>query len=370
MRDIHYDDGSAARLERAATTAARRLRAQAAARRTAAESAREDFDGAYAKRFDESARVESEDRAKLARVLDELTEQVHRATAAADQERTRRADLEAWQQRQQARDDDAAASPLGVFGTAGVRPLDIRPSETPVAPPEVSAAFAPRARTRTAGGTPEGRSAADPAALRGFAATTRGLDLAAGSDRTAVRSAWTAFTSACGWAHTGSASFVGGFDRLLDENAEDAAWLDRIADAFDRAGGQESLSNGVLDIAAAAELPAGMTALFAPGLTATQVAALWAELGLTAADRGDVKGLPLPVLRQLGNLDGVAYWARDAANRVVLDEDMRGYLDPDTESLYNIGQATTGHPEAMTKHETKGMTWYEKTVLQQMQQVP
>ncbi len=51
-------------------------------------------------------------------------------------------------------------------------------------------------------------------------------------------------------------------------------------------------------------------------------------------------------------------------------KEMRGYLDPDTESLYNIGQATTGHPEAMTKHEPKGMTWYEKTVLEQMQQVP
>ncbi len=62
MVGIDYDNGSAARLERAATTAAQRLRAQAAARRTAAESAREDFDGAYAKRFDESARIESEDR--------------------------------------------------------------------------------------------------------------------------------------------------------------------------------------------------------------------------------------------------------------------------------------------------------------------
>lgn len=340
MVDIDYDDGSAARLERAATTAAQRLRAQAAPRRTAAESAREDFDGAYANRFDESARIESEDRAKLARVLDELTEQVHRATAAADQERTRRADLAAWQQRQQARDDAAAASPLGIFGVPGVQPLDIRPSETPVSPPEVSAAFAPRARTRTGGGTSDGRSAADPTALRGFASTTHGLDLSAGAERTAVRNAWTAFTSTCGWARIGSASFVGGFDRLLDENAEDAAWLDRIADAFDRAGGQGTLSNGVLDIAAAAELPAGMTALLAPGLTATQVAALWAELGLTPADRRDVQALPLPVLRQLGNLEGVAYWARDAANRVVLDD----LISTAEQRLRDLNRSTTYDP--------------------------
>ncbi len=344
MVGIDYDNGSAARLERAATTAAQRLRAQAAARRTAAESAREDFDGAYAKRFDESARIESEDRAKLARVLDELTEQVHRATAAADQERTRRADLAAWQQRQQARDDAAAASPLGIFGVPGVQPLDIRPSETPVSPPEVSAAFAPRARTRTGGGTSEGRSAADPTALRGFASTTRGLDRSAGAERTAVRNAWTAFTSTCGWARIGSASFVAGFDRLLDENAEDAAWLDRIADAFDRAGGQGTLSNGVLDISAAAELPAGMTALLAPGLTATQVAALWAELGLTPADRRDVQALPLPVLRQLGNLEGVAYWARDAANRVVLDDLIstaeQRLRDLERSTTYDLGGAS------------------------------
>ena len=45
----------------------------------------------------------------------------------------------------------------------------------------------------------------------------------------------------------------------------------------------------------------------------------------------------------------------------VLTEDHRGYLDTDTESLYNIGQAATGHAEAMTRHEPKGMTWYEKT---------
>jgi hypothetical protein len=51
----------------------------------------------------------------------------------------------------------------------------------------------------------------------------------------------------------------------------------------------------------------------------------------------------------------------------VLTDDHRGYLDTDTESLYNIGQATTGHPEAMTRHEPREMTWYEKTVLEQMQ---
>ena len=54
----------------------------------------------------------------------------------------------------------------------------------------------------------------------------------------------------------------------------------------------------------------------------------------------------------------------------VLTDDQRGYLDPDTESLYNIGQTTTGHPEALTKKEPEEMTWYEKTVLEQMQGQP
>lgn len=357
MGTIHYDDEAAGRLSRAATTAAQRLRGQAAARRAAAESAREDFEGVYAKRFDESSQIEAEDRPRLVLVLDQLSDQVEQATAAAEQESLRQADLAAWQHRQAARDEAAASSPLGVFGIPGSQQLDLKPSEQPVARPEVSASFAPRARIRTGTGTGAGRTAADPAALRGFASDARGLDLAAGSERTALRNAWTNFTSTCSWVRVGSASFLSGFDRLLDENGEDAAWLDRIADAFDRAGGQGTLSNATLDICAAAELPHSMAALFAPDLTATQVAALWANVGLAQADRHELEALPVAVLRQLGNLEGVAYWARDAANRVVLDD----LINQAEQRLKDLGHSATYDPGGSTfATEFENLTALEK----------
>jgi pimeloyl-ACP methyl ester carboxylesterase/uncharacterized protein YukE len=344
MENIHFDDEAAAGLSRAATDAAQRLRSQAAARRTAAESARENFEGAYAERFDSSAQIEAEDRPKLARVLDELGDQVAQATVAARREREREADLAAWQRRQAARDEAAAASPLGMFGVPGNQLLDLKPSELPVARPEVSASFAPRSRTRTGGGTGDGRSAADPAALRAFASTARGLDLAAGTERTALGNAWGRFTSTCSWVRIGGASFLSGFDRLLDENGEDAAWLNRIADTFERAGGQGTLSNATLDITAAAELPNSVTALFNPHLTAAQVAALWLKSGLSDAGEHGLAALPLSVLRQLGNLEGVAYWARDTANRVVLDE----LIDQAEQRLKDLGRSTPYDPGGST----------------------
>ncbi|MCJ1712935.1 alpha/beta hydrolase [Curtobacterium sp. VKM Ac-2922] len=319
MGDITYDDDAAARLQRVAGQAADCLTGQSAARRAAAESARDDFEGAYAKRFEESARVEADDRPKLASSLRDLANQVGQATAAAKRERSRRVELEAWRGRQEAREREAASSPFGVFGIPAASGLDLEPSETPVSPPHIAASFSARGRTRSGSGTSDGRSAADPDALRQFATTSRGLDAAAGSERTALKNAWSGFTARCSWAPIDSASLLGGFDRLLQENSDDAAWLERIADAFDRAGGHGSLSNATLDIAAAADLPPGLAKVFTKGLSPAEVAALWAKLRLSKADRNDLRALPVPILSQLGNLEGVDYWARDTANRVVLD---------------------------------------------------
>ena len=142
----------------------------------------------------------------------------------------------------------------------------------------------------------------------------------------------------------GGASFLSGFDRLLDENGEDAAWLNRIADTFERAGGQGTLSNATLDITAAAELPNSVTALFDPHLTAAQVAALWLKSGPSDASEHELAALPLSVLRQLGNLEGVAYWARDTANRVVLDE----LIDQAEQRLKDLGRSTSYDPGGST----------------------
>ncbi|PZF15496.1 hypothetical protein DEJ25_01860 [Curtobacterium sp. MCPF17_011] len=318
MGDIQYDEASADALVRAASAAAEQLRGQGAGRRAAVELGTDDFDGAYAKRFEESARIEAADRPKLASVLDDLGDQVNDATAAAKRERERREDLAAWQVRQDERDRKAAEAPVSLFPTPQPPSFDFKPSETPIAPPSISAAFSARARTRTGGGTPSGKSSADPDNLRSFARDYRALDRSTAEKQTTLLNAWHGFTGSCGWVRISSATFFIGFNRLLEENGEDSAWADRIADAFERAGGHGSLSNATLDVSAAADLPPAMQQMFAPGLTPAEVAALWAKLGYTSADAADLKSLPLPVLGKLGNLEGVDYWARSTANRVVL----------------------------------------------------
>jgi hypothetical protein len=319
MGDIQYDQAAADALVQAATAAAEKLRGQGAGRRAAVEQGTDDFHGAYATRFEESARIEAEDRPKLATVLDDLSDRVDEATAAAERERERRADLAAWQGRQDERDRKAAESPLGVFEAPAGMGLDPRPSDTPVAPPSISASFSARGRTRTGSGTSGGKSSADPDHLRSFATTYRALDRAAADALTTLRNTWHGFTGSCGWVRIETATFLIGFDRLLEENGEDAAWADRIADAFERAGGHGSISNATLDVSAAAELPAAFEEMLDPDLSPAQVAELWAELGYSKADANDLKALPVPVLGALGNLEGVDYWARDTANRAVLD---------------------------------------------------
>jgi hypothetical protein len=321
--EIQYDDAAADLLAQAASGAAETLRGQSAARRTGVENALDDFDGAYAKRFEESAQIEADDRPKLASVLDELSTQVDATTTAAANERQRQADLAAWQVRQDERDRESAEDPISVLRLPGMQSFDLKPSEIPIAPPSISASFSARTRTRTGGGTSGGTSSADPGHLRSFASDSRALDRAAGTKQTTLRNAWTGFTASCGWAKIDGSTFLHGFERLLEENDADAAWADRIADAFEQAGGHGSISNATLDVSAAAELPPAFQQMLDPDLSAAEVAALWAGLGYSAADANDLRALPLPVLSVLGNLEGVDYWARDTANRVVLDARIR-----------------------------------------------
>ncbi|PZE87077.1 hypothetical protein [Curtobacterium sp. MCBD17_032] len=169
MGDIQYDEAAADALVKASTAAAEKLRGQAAGRRSAVEQGTDDFSGAYATRFEESARIEAEDRPKLASVLDDLGDQVNEVTAAAKRERERQADLAAWQVRQDERERKAAESPLGVFEVPAGMGFDFKPSDTPIAPPAISASFSARGRTRTGDGTSGGKSSADPDHLRSFA---------------------------------------------------------------------------------------------------------------------------------------------------------------------------------------------------------
>ena len=319
MGKIEFDAAAADAVVRAATSAKDELRAQSGARRSAVEEAAADFSGAYADRFTESASTESTDRGKLASVLDDLVGQVRDAKSSAQAEEERLNALDAWNEAEHERQHAAATS---LLTTTTLPPIAIRapkPSEVAIRPPSIHAAFTPRDRRRSGEGTGHGRSSADPARLRDYSTVSQANDETAEAKATMLASAWTAFTASCSWVLIEGCTFVTGFDRFLEENRADAAWIDRIADAFEQAGSGGSLANARIDTATDDELVRDVQRLFADDLTPTQVAAMWADLGLTRADAADLALLPTSVLTALGNLEGAPYWARGAANVTVLD---------------------------------------------------
>ncbi|WP_420363937.1 alpha/beta hydrolase [Curtobacterium aetherium] len=315
---IEFDDAAATRLVTCATEVALSLRASWPGRRGAAEDALHDFDGAHARLFAEARTVASEDRGRLVRALEDLAAQLRVVRRRAHDEQRRQRDLLAWQERERERDRVLVGVGLGAPVRAaldwGDVLVDPAPSGTPVRPVPVTAAFRARTRTRTTGGGSGTRSGADPERLRRFSARTRAQGTTTRQELIRVRNAWATFTRSCGWVPVDEATLVAGFEDLLTEDAADAAWIDRVADAFARAGGG-TLSDGVLDLAGTPTLPPGLRRMVDPSATTTEVAAAWHDLALTERD---VRALPLTTTLQLANADGLPAAVRDAASRTVL----------------------------------------------------
>ncbi|MCJ1713412.1 alpha/beta hydrolase [Curtobacterium sp. VKM Ac-2922] len=326
MADIEFDADSARALATAARAAARTLRGQGGARSSAVTSALTDFDGSYADRFRDAAVVEAEDRGRLVGVLTDLASAVDRSILVAEHERDRVRSRAAWQDRESARRAAGVHALAGPFSGAAVSVWDAltdpEPSSEPLPRPVVDAEFRGRERSRYGTGARGGRSSADPAALRGFVSATSGLDTAASGEATRVRAAWSRFRSSCAWVQVDRGSMPAGFDRYVHENDEARSWITKVAQAFEDAGGNGALSDAVLDIAAVGRAAPAVQGLLAAGLTPAAVAAKWAALGLTKADVSALRALPTSVLSELGNLEGIPYWAKSAANVVVLNQRM------------------------------------------------
>lgn len=339
---IPFDEGAAKSLMKAATAADITLLFAASARRSAAEDAAADFSGAYADRFAEAAVAEAGDRVRLAGALGRLADAVQVVIGEAQRERERLANVDAWQGREIAR-QQADDEPLGILEVKPTPMFDPKPSDVPIRPTPISASFSASDRPRTAGGSSMGRSSADPERLRTFVASARASDRGFSERAEQLRTAWSGFTANCSWAEVSSSTLLTGFDRYLQENASDADWIERIASAFERAGGSNGLSNTVLDFAAAATIPPSFRTLLTPGATPVEVAETWAGLGLTKGDEADLQALPLEVLAMLGNLEGIPYWARDTANHEVLDDRLaRKNLDPDEREALKSIRASLG----------------------------
>ncbi|WZH35748.1 MAG: hypothetical protein PIR02_13335 [Microbacterium enclense] len=308
---IPFDDAAAQALISAADTAADVVRGQGYGRHGIVSHTLDEFEGAYARAFAAGSVVEAEDRGMLARALEDLSAQVGDAARRAADERERLENLAAWTARDAQRQQQGALAPTNVLVATWYDP---RPSDYPVSPPSVSASFLARERSRAVsdciGG---GRTSADPDRLRSFVSTVAPLDAALGEHLSAVRTAWTGFTASCSWVPVDRATLLDGWQRLLDENTTDAAWIGGIADAFDRAG-SGTLSDLDVALATSAAFPQSTQDLLLSGtLTTEQVAIAWAVLAQSpSADTG-------AFVRQwadvLGSLDGLPALVRVEANK-------------------------------------------------------
>ena len=245
---VPFDDAAADGLISAARDADGVLSAQGVVRRSAAEAAMSEFRGSYAELYEQACATEAVDRMRLARTFDDLASQVEHAKQQARAEEARLASVAAWDARDAERDERRQEDPVGGGITSTVEELfDPRPSDPPVRPPTVAAAFSASQRVRTSSGAGGSTSSAVPDDLRGAVATARSCDTALRQQVELVSSAWLRFTASCSWVPIGTSSFLSGAADLADENDSDASWIDHVAGAFEAAG-SGTLTNRALDL--------------------------------------------------------------------------------------------------------------------------
>lgn len=342
---VMFDEGAADALIDAASHAASELLSQGILRRGAAETAADGFAGAFARLFTQACATESEDRGKLAGVLDDLADQVQDAKQKAQTENARQEQLAAWKEREADRERFSETTPSGAVPWYLVA-LDPMPQRTLTAPPTISAAFGPKSRNRASdGGSSNGKSSADPDRLRTYVNQSRASNQLMSQEVSRMKAAWAGFVGSCSWVRIETATFVGGADRLLAENELDATWIANVASAFEAAG-SNSLSNQALNFASTAVSPISDATLLkalakmptedisailtaSPGLQSqlglidpVKINEWWAGLNPPqgASTRFSAQqGLlltSLPIL--FGNLEGMPYGARDYSNQLAL----------------------------------------------------
>lgn len=100
-----------------------------------------------------------------------------------------------------------------------------------------------------------GVSSARPADLNRFASASRAMDEELERRLARLKSLSANFNANTTWGGLDAGSMVAGFDRYIDLNERDAQWVSRIADDFERAGGEGAIST-LPDAAIAASLHA------------------------------------------------------------------------------------------------------------------
>lgn len=205
---IAFDDASAQALSRATANALNVLLEQGSPRRSAVETAMDDFSGGYARLLNDAAGIESGDRGRLVGVLAALDSDLRQVQQLAQQERQRQNEIAAWADRQQARQSDEAQGGFQALVGQTEALFDPQPSQYPVVCPPLNATFAARGRVRVTGGNTSGTSSADPDKLRKFVSQSKAATARLAAEFSAVRNAWASFASSCSWVPLGSVTFI------------------------------------------------------------------------------------------------------------------------------------------------------------------
>lgn len=192
------------------------------------------FQGPYAKLLERAVRDEGSDRARLADAFDALVAQVDEARFLACCEDERRA--EDFRRR------EAASELLGGDAVVGMWNPG---SEGEYRSKHVGVGFAPLQRVRVASQGYSERVAADPVVLRGLAREYSIFSMLLEDRLRELERLWARCISTCSWAGFGSLSVFSGVRGYLAENREDQRWLEAIAGAFERAGGQNHTLTGL-----------------------------------------------------------------------------------------------------------------------------
>ncbi|GAA2845937.1 putative esterase [Leucobacter komagatae] len=345
MADIAFDEPTATTLADAFRGVAAMLQRAGWERSAAVDAACVDFRGGYATRFTDACAIESDDRGKLSGKLDDLADLVDKAIAAAAKERERIAAHEAWEARVEAA-EALRRQTLGLYGASQAETfVGVEPETTPVRPPTITAAFAPKGRGRYssaagAGGT----TSADPVTLRGFVQRSQTITGLMREGQTALHKAVSSYASACSWAPTAVVTLLDGFSRFIDENVTDERWIASIAEAFELAG-SGTLDDFDIMLAISAGHPKVLErALFDANLSPEDVAKVWA---LLAATKGfNLEKFVERYAFELASLNGIPFAVMDQAGQYALT----WALDPD-------------HPENLAAAYAKlGLNWWDMSL--------
>ncbi|MDQ1076875.1 DUF6531 domain-containing protein [Microbacterium sp. SORGH_AS_0969] len=251
--DLTYDFGLADAVASAANAAAAAVEGQTASRASYVATAKEDFQGAFSKLFAANATTAASDARELASRLRDVSSFIGRLSDAAREENARRKRAREWKARVEARRSNwLDATWDDIFGE------EPPPQGGEISPPVFDAAAVPTSPRQTptaGGGGGGGTSSARPDNLRTFATGNSTLDAELSAHPGRVSSAASQFMATCDFGGIDVGPVVSGFQAWLSANANDTAWANTIAQAFEDAGANGGIGT-VSDAALAASLAA------------------------------------------------------------------------------------------------------------------